>query len=132
MAAMLVKISEALRRGDESVSLWGKPDTTRDFMFVEDVAACVADLLYADSGYVNVGSGLTTSMSEVAEAICRALSYGGTLEWDASKPVGIEERSLDVRHLSRFTPTQAVSMDEGIARTVAAEKWLQTLVSAPL
>lgn len=62
----------ALARG-ESITLYGDPTTTRDFVYVDDIAEALAAAHEHDGPLppvLNVGSGVPTSLGELAEQVC--------------------------------------------------------------
>lgn len=62
----------ALAKG-ESITLFGDPTTTRDFVYVDDIAEALA-AVHEHAGalppVLNVGSGVPTSLGELAELVC--------------------------------------------------------------
>lgn len=119
--AMIRKMVDAHRRGDEPVPLWGDGSPTRDFLFVEDAARAIIHAAEAceDPGPLNLGSGVEVSMRELAGRIQAAVGHRGDLRWDPSRPNGQPRRVLDssrARELLGFAPV--VSLEDGLRRTV--------------
>lgn len=50
--------------------------------------------------YLNVGTGVDLSISELAEGVATATGYQGAIEWDSSKPDGTPKKQLDVSRLA--------------------------------
>jgi GDP-L-fucose synthase len=120
--AMIRKFVEAKLRGDPKVSLWGDGTPTREFLHVSDAARglVLAAERYDDPDPVNLGAGFEISMRDLGATIAAATGYEGDLVWDASRPNGQPRRMLDVsRALERFGFSAKVSLDEGLARTIA-------------
>ena len=91
--ALVRKLSDA----DGEVVLWGDGSPTREFLYVED---CADGLLRAAELYdgpepVNLGTGVETSIRELAETIAELTGFGGEIRWDTSMPNGQPRRSLD-------------------------------------
>ncbi|OLF12651.1 hypothetical protein BLA60_04975 [Actinophytocola xinjiangensis] len=67
----------ALARG-EPITLFGDPSTTRDFVYVDDIAEALAAVHDHHAGplppVLNVGSGVPTSLGDLAEAVCDVTS----------------------------------------------------------
>ena len=123
IAAMIRKYVEASERGDAQVTLWGTGTPSREFLYVDDASRAL--LLAAErlqvSDPVNVGTGVETTIRDLAEAIERLVGFEGETVWDASKPDGQPKRFLDIsraRELMGYAPT--VSLEEGLARTIAS------------
>ena len=116
--------------GDDEVVLWGDGTPSREFLYVEDL---VDGLLLAAERYdapepVNLGTGVETTIREVAELIAEATGFGGKVTWDTSMPNGQPRRNLDAsraRELFGFEATTALR--DGIARTV---DWYSSAVVA--
>ena len=84
----------------------------------EEAVVAAADA-YDSPEPLNVGSGTEVSIRELAQRTARAAGYRGRITWDTARPDGVPRRSLEVsraRALLGFEP--AVSLDEGLARTV--------------
>jgi GDP-L-fucose synthase len=122
IAAMIRKYVEATDRGDDEVVLWGSGSPSREFLYVEDAALALVLMAerYDDSEPVNVGTGLETSIKDLAGLIADAAHYTGETIWDTSRPDGQPRRALDVRQAEeRFGFRAKVSLTEGIRETVA-------------
>lgn len=98
--------------------------TTRDYVYVEDVAkANVLALTKGDDAVLNIGSGIEISTEETYLRICQVLGKDLPLV-RASERIGDVRRSvLDcTRAKEQLDWLPSVSLDDGIARTLA---WLQ-------
>ncbi|HVW17201.1 MAG TPA: GDP-L-fucose synthase [Solirubrobacteraceae bacterium] len=123
IAAMIRKYVEAAERGDAQVVLWGTGSPSREFLYVDDAARAL--LLAAErlqtSEPVNVGTGVETTIRDLAETIERLVGYEGETVWDATRPDGQPKRFLDIsraRELMGYEPT--VSLEDGLERTIAS------------
>ena len=72
-----------------------------------------------DPPFLNVGTGVDLSIRELAEAVAEATGFGGTIEWDISKPDGTPKKQLDVRRLASLGWRASIPLDEGLHSTVA-------------
>ena len=70
---------------------------------------------------INIGTGIGTSIKELAEIVAKNLGFKGALEWDTSKPNGVARKVLDVSRMAKvfpgFTP---ITFQEGLRKTL---KW---------
>jgi GDP-L-fucose synthase len=104
------------------VVLWGDGSPTREFLYVDD---CVEGFALAAERYdgaepVNLGTGVETSIRELAETVADVTGFEGELVWDTSMPNGQPRRSLDSsRAAERFGFRAQVGLREGLERTVA-------------
>jgi UDP-glucose 4-epimerase len=99
--------------------VWGSGQQVRDFIHIEDIVDAVLathEGLTAETP-LNLGSGIGTSMLELAHKAQDAVGYDAVIVADTSKPEGVVHRVCDSTELlSRFSPT--IDLDEGIARTL--------------
>jgi GDP-L-fucose synthase len=106
----------------EEVVLWGDGSPTREFLYVDD---CVEGLVLAAERYdgadpVNLGTGVETSIRELAETIADVTGFEGEIVWDTSMPNGQPRRSLDAsRAAELFGFRASTPLRDGLERTVA-------------
>jgi GDP-L-fucose synthase len=120
--ALIRKCVEARDARAGEVILWGDGSPTREFLYVEDAAAglALAAERYDSSEPVNLGSGEEIAIAALAQRIAAVTGYTGRFVWDPSKPNGQPRRRLDTsRARERFGFSARISLDEGLARTVA-------------
>jgi GDP-L-fucose synthase len=104
------------------VVLWGDGSPTREFLYVDD---CAEGLLLAAERYdgeepVNLGTGVETSIRELAETIADLTGFSGEIVWDTSMPNGQPRRSLDASRARELFGFEArTSLRDGLERTVA-------------
>jgi GDP-L-fucose synthase len=119
--AMIRKFIEARDSDAETVTLWGDGSPTREFLYVDDA---VEGILLAAERYdgeepVNLGTGVSNSISEMAALIAEATGYRGSVVWDTTKPGGQPRRQLDIsRARDRFGFEPKIMLDQGLKRTV--------------
>jgi GDP-L-fucose synthase len=112
------------------VVLWGDGSPTREFLFVDD---CADGLVLAAQRYdgaepVNLGTGVETSIRELAETIADLTGFDGELVWDTSMPNGQPRRQLDASRADRLFGFRAQTpLREGLSRTIA---WYRDDVAA--
>jgi len=118
--ALVQKFSDAVRRRESVVELWGTGDATREFLHVEDA---VRGLLLAAEHYnssepVNIGNGREISIREAAEHVAELTGFQGEIRWNANMPDGQPRRCLDVsRARERFGFEATVPFELGIKQT---------------
>jgi GDP-L-fucose synthase len=117
--------------GTDEVVLWGDGSPSREFLFVDD---CVEGFLLAGERYdgaepVNLGTGVETSIRELAETIADVTGFEGEIVWDTAMPNGQPRRSLDASRAKELFGFEAqTSLRDGIEKTVA---WYRSAVVAP-
>jgi GDP-L-fucose synthase len=108
--------------GEGEVVLWGDGSPTREFLYIEDCANGLvrAAELYDRPEPVNLGTGVETSIRELAETIAELTGFSGEIRWDTSMPNGQPRRSLDASKAERLFGFKAETpLREGLERTIA-------------
>ena len=121
LPAFIRRFVEATESGASTVTLWGTGAPLREFLHVDDLASAVvlASEKYDSSMHLNVGSGEDLPIRELAEKVAYAAGFEGKIEWDASKPDGTPRKALDVSRIKALGWKPTITLDEGIASTIA-------------
>jgi GDP-L-fucose synthase len=121
LPAFIRRFIEAAESGAEKVTLWGSGTPLREFLHVDDLAQAVvvASEKYDSSLHLNVGSGEDLSIKDLAEKVAAAAGFAGEIEWDSSKPDGTLRKVLDVSRVKALGWKPTITLDEGIASTIA-------------
>jgi GDP-L-fucose synthase len=101
--------------------LWGSGAPLREFLHVDDLAQAVlvASEKYDSSLHLNVGSGEDLSVKDLAGKVASAAGFTGVIEWDSTKPDGTPRKVLDVSRVKALGWKPTITLDEGIATTIA-------------
>jgi GDP-L-fucose synthase len=124
VAALVRKFVEAELAGAPSVEVWGTGKAIREFIYVEDCADAIvlAAEVYDDSALpLNLGTGIGTSIRELAETVHDVSGFRGKIAWNSDKPDGAPLKVLDVTRMRQVLDGWAAptSLREGLARTIA-------------
>ncbi len=119
LPALMSRIHRAKLDGDESVTVWGSGKPRREFLHVDDCARALVFLLEAYTGayYFNIGTGIDTSIGELAQLICKVTGYAGRLEFDTSRPDGAPRRLLNVGRISELGWAPRYTLADGLQQT---------------
>ncbi|MCD6360391.1 MAG: GDP-L-fucose synthase [Armatimonadetes bacterium] len=120
--ALIRKIHAAREAGESRYEAWGSGRAVRDFVYVGDVARCLAHALevYDDPEPVNISSGEPTTIRELVTIIAELLGYEGEVVWDTGKPEGQIEKVFDVTRMREVLGFECeTSLRDGLARTIA-------------
>jgi GDP-L-fucose synthase len=119
LPAMIRKFHDAKVSGADSVTLWGTGSPRREFLHVVDLARAVVALLerYDEAPPINVGVGEDVSIRELAELVQDIVGFGGTIEWDNSKPDGTPRKLLDVSRIHALGWQAQIGLRDGITST---------------
>ena len=101
VAALMRKMHEAKKNGNNTVEIWGTGKPRREFIYVDDLAdACLFLMSHYDNEEpINIGSGTALSISRLATIIKKIVGYHGKLLYNNSKPDGMPEKLLDSTEL---------------------------------
>jgi GDP-L-fucose synthase len=96
--AIIRKVVEARRRGEEKITAWGTGRVSREFLYVEDAAEGIvlAAEKYDKPEPVNLGSGQEITIRDLVHLIAELSGFNGRVEWDSSQPDGQPRRCLDI------------------------------------
>jgi len=124
LPALVRKFVEASESLAETVTLWGTGNPRRDFLHVQDLAKAVMLVLdkYDDCGPINIGSGAEVSIRDLAQKVSKASKFEGEIVWDTEKPDGTPRKFLDTSLITSLGWKPEISLDDGLAATVA---WYQ-------
>lgn len=102
LPALIRKFHEAKETGAQ-VKIWGSGRPRHEFLFSDEVADAIRFLLERGGieGFVNVGTGSSVSIRELAETIQRVVGHQGEMVWNTSMLDGPREDD------GRFQATRA-------------------------
>ncbi len=124
VAALVRKYVEAEMAKAPSVEVWGSGKPIREFLYVEDCADAIvlAADQYNDAAMpLNIGTGIGTSIRELAETTHAVSGFEGKISWNTDKPDGAPVKVLDVSRMKRVLDgwTPPTDLKSGLAKTVA-------------
>lgn len=119
LSAFIRKLHEAKERGDRTVTLWGSGDARREFLYADDAADACEVLLqrYEGEALINVGSGDSTSIRELAMLVADVVGFCGEMLWDHSQPDGAPEKRLETSAIRALGWSPRTSLRDGIRQT---------------
>jgi GDP-L-fucose synthase len=121
LPAFIRRFVEAAESGADKVTLWGSGAPLREFLHVDDLAQAVvlASEEYDSSLHLNVGTGEDLSIKELAQKVADAAGFTGEIEWDSTKPDGTPRKVLDVSRIKALGWKPTITLEDGIASTIA-------------
>lgn len=119
--ALIKRFVEAKRNNEKRVKVWGSGLATREFLYIEDAAKglVLASQKYDSSDPINLGTGVETSIKEVAKIISQIVGFNGEIVWDMTKPDGQPRRRLDVSKAKEIGFEAKTSLKKGLERTIS-------------
>jgi UDP-glucose 4-epimerase len=123
-AGVVAIFSERIMRGTP-LTIFGDGEQTRDYVFVGDVVeanmvvseAPLADETDLDARAFNVGTGIETSVNELADELMRAAGRSVAVEHAAARPGELEWNCLKSDKLRALGWEAAVEIGDGLGRT---------------
>lgn len=111
----------ALHDPAQPFRVWGHAASTRDWVHIDDVVACVLAHVDADVvGPVNICTGRATSFAELAFMALARFGFDGVpVIGDDTKPMGVMHRVGDPAVMSEVYMPR-ITVEEGIQRAVQA------------
>lgn len=106
----------------EPLVVYGDGSQTRDFVYVEDLAAGIAQAMTCGQGGVvaHLGSGVETTVSDVATAVIDTFGVEASIEHRPERVGDILRNSADISYArSLFGYAPATPLDTGLTETVA-------------
>ena len=119
LPALIRKVHEAMKRGENTLVVWGTGTPRREFLHVDDLADACLFLLdrYESPEIVNIGCGEDVTIRELAETVCQMLGFRGDLVFDTSKPDGTPRKLLDMNTLFGLGWRPTIALRDGIRST---------------
>jgi len=101
---------------NEPIDIWGDGSVVRDYLYVEDLARAVRDLLSRDiqGDTFNIGSGVGHSLLEVVAVIEETLGKKAAITFRAGRAVDVHRAVLNVEKLKRHIPYAPRDLHEGV------------------
>jgi len=96
--ALIRKFVEAVENNDKEVIVWGTGKASREFLYVDDAAIAILKVAekFNESGPLNLGTGVGTTIKELIETIQNLTGFTGKIVWDTTKPDGQPKRFYDM------------------------------------
>lgn len=97
VGALLRRVHEARSNRAPAIEIWGTGTPRREFIYIDDLAdGCIFAMAHYDGAEpLNIGTGLTTSIGELAALIREVVGYEGDLRFDTTRPDGMPLKGLD-------------------------------------
>ncbi len=113
-------------RPNSPVVCWGTGTPRREFLHCDDVAdACLFLLKQSElpARSINVGTGTSIAIKDLAGMIQKIVGHTGPIEWDSSMPDGFPEKTMDVTRLFGMGWRPKIAFAPGLAE---AYEWFKT------
>jgi GDP-L-fucose synthase len=118
---LIKRMIEAKEQKEKDIELIGTPNAFREFLYVDDCAEAIikATELYNKSNPINIGSGKSIKMSDLAYKVKGATGFNGKIIWKEKPSDNQPEKILDVSKAEKeFGFKAKTSLEEGLKKTV--------------
>lgn len=118
--SIIRKIHKAKEKDLHEIMIWGDGKARREFMCARDLADCVARAITnftALPNIMNVGLGFDYTVNEYYETAARVMGYDGVFSHDLTKPVGMNQKLLDITKQKAWGWEGKISLEDGIKET---------------
>ena len=116
--SLICKAVASTESGEKVFKVWGNSRSTRDFLYIRDAATAAVDCMSSGEGIINICSGVSITMKELAEAISSALDHETSPVWDANEPVGIQSRAISSERLTNMGFRPKFDIKHGIENSI--------------
>ena len=119
--ALILKVYNAMKNADRSITLWGTGQVSREFLYARDCVEAIHCAIHKDVGPepINIGTGKEITIHDLVVEIAEQMGYEGEIIYDPSKPDGQPRRCLDTsRAKERLGFVAQTSLEEGLKQTI--------------
>jgi len=126
IASLIRKMHEAKINYAKFVEIWGTGSPQREFIFADDLAeACIFIMDHYDEPQaINLGSGQSLSIKDLALTIKEVTEFGGEIHFDPSKADGMPMKLLDCGKLEALGWYPRTPFRSALMKTY---KWFQSM-----
>ena len=117
--ALMLRMHKAKINNDKNFEIWGSGKPLREFLYVDDLAYCIENIIPKDlnEDLYNVGSGEEISILELGKKIKITVGFEGDLSFDTSKPDGNPRKLLDSSRIYATGWKPTIDLDAGLMTT---------------
>lgn len=125
IAAIVTKVVQAQKSGEDSVEIWGSGKARREFLFVDDLVTFMLETLPKLDSFpqlLNLGYGTDHSVTDYYEMVGKIAGYKGGFHYDLSKPEGMMRKCMTSAKAEGFGWQVKTPMQDAISQVIAAYK----------
>lgn len=119
--AAMRKVLRAATTGEPTVDIWGDGQARREFMYAGDLADFIWTWLPRIESLpdlMNVGVGKDHTVTEYYQAAAAIAGFEGRFVYDATKPVGMRRKLLDVSAQEALGWRPTTGLEQGMRQTI--------------
>lgn len=114
------RLHKAKNENVPSVAIWGDGTVRREFMYAEDLALMIWEIVEQFNNtpdVMNLGLGEDYSILEYYKIIAKVVGFEGEFTFDTSKPTGMKQKLVDNSLQQKMGLKAKYSLEEGISKT---------------
>lgn len=117
--SLIARFHSAKIKLDESVTIWGTGSPLREFLYVDDCASALLDVVqnYNSPIPINIGSGEEISIKNLAFLIAQVVNYKGKINFDHTKPDGTPRKLLNSGKIAKIGWIPQTKLEVGLKKT---------------
>ena len=118
--ALIHKIHIAIQEKSNVVEIWGNGKARREFMYAGDLTSFIWQAIEKFDtlpDVINAGLGHDFEVNEYYKVVADVLGFKGTFSHDLTKPVGMNQKLVDVSKAISWGWSPKMSLSDGIAYT---------------
>lgn len=125
--ALIRKFITAKKNNATEAVIWGTGTPLREFLHVDDLAEACYFLMqnFNEPGFLNIGTGVDITISDVAQLIANIVGFEGTIINDTTKPDGTPRKLMDVAKINALGWRYTIDLKDGLKSVVDS---VQTLI----
>ena len=119
--ALILKVYNAMKNGDRSITLWGTGQVSREFLYAPDCCKAISLAIETDVSPepINIGTGQEIKICDLITEITEQMGYEGEIVYDSSRPDGQPRRCLDTfRAKDRLGFIAKTNLVDGLKETI--------------
>ncbi len=119
--ALILKVYNAMKNADRSITLWGTGKVSREFLYAGDCAEAIRLAIHHDVGPqpINIGTGKEITIHGLVTEIAEQMGYEGEIVYDSSRPDGQPRRCLDTFWAKELLGFEAaIDLQTGLKQTI--------------
>ena len=125
--ALIRKFITAKKNNSPEVVIWGTGKPLREFLHVDDLAEACYFLMqnFNEQGFLNIGTGIDITISDVAQLIAEIVGFEGQIVNDTTKPDGTPRKLMDVSKINALGWRYTIDLKDGLTSVIES---VQTLI----
>lgn len=96
VSALIRKFVEAKDNNLPEVEVWGDGTQTRELIYIEDQIKALLAVIDYDGEIINIGTGVTITIKELADTIKKLVGYDGKIFYNTNRFVGVKHKVLKI------------------------------------